>query len=44
MKLMAHFHLELKFIRGAILAVRGITVGRERGVVGLPQAAESKKQ
>jgi len=31
MKLMAHFHLKLKFIQGAILAVRGVTVGRERG-------------
>jgi hypothetical protein len=31
MKLMAHFHLELKFIYGAILAVRGVTVGRREG-------------
>jgi len=44
MKLMAHIHLELKFICGAIPAVRGVTVGREGGVVGLPKAAKSKKQ
>jgi hypothetical protein len=36
MKLMAHFHLELKFIHGVLLAVRVVTVEGGGGVVGLP--------
>lgn len=43
MKLIAHFHLGLKFIHAAILAVMGVTVGREVGSNGAAPGSRVKE-